>query len=123
MVFQHPWDEKKLLVRRVKSFYQAGSTKDSQLVWVASETLNGGIDSLMRRLTAPLRITKRRIRMMRPSSLRGSSSSNRIAPVLLLRFCFKRVCLFHTACQIHFFAILTMGKDSFISSECLTVLA
>ena len=45
MVFQHPWDEKKLLVRRVKSFYQAGSTKDSQLVWVASETLNGGIDS------------------------------------------------------------------------------
>ena len=45
MVFQHPWDEKKLLVRRVKSFYQAGSTKDSQLVWVASETLNGGLDS------------------------------------------------------------------------------
>ena len=45
MVFQHPWDEKKLLVRRVKSFYQAGSTKDSQLVGGASETLNGGIDS------------------------------------------------------------------------------
>lgn len=42
---EHPWETGKLLVRRVKSVSQIGNTSDNSVVWVASETLNGGIDS------------------------------------------------------------------------------
>lgn len=44
VVCENPWDQGKLLVRRVKSIGQSGAS-NTTLVWVASETLNGGIDS------------------------------------------------------------------------------
>lgn len=45
MICENPWEEGKLLVRRVKSITQVGATNDSAVAWVSSETVNGGIDS------------------------------------------------------------------------------
>lgn len=41
----NPWEEGKLLVRRVKRITQVGDSTDSAVAWVSSETANGGIDS------------------------------------------------------------------------------
>ena len=45
VVCEHPWETGKLLVRRVRYVLQVGTTKKNSVVWVASETLHGGIDS------------------------------------------------------------------------------
>lgn len=45
VVVENPWESGKLLVRRVKSISSKGPSSDHCDVWVASETLNGGIDS------------------------------------------------------------------------------
>ena len=41
----NPWEEGKLLVRRVKQITQIGDSIDAAVAWVSSETVNGGIDS------------------------------------------------------------------------------
>ena len=45
MVVENPWEQGKLLVRRVKRIMQYGESSDSAVAWVSSETPNGGIDS------------------------------------------------------------------------------
>lgn len=45
MVMENPWEQGKLLVRRVKRIMQYGESSDSVVAWVSSETPNGGIDS------------------------------------------------------------------------------
>ena len=42
---ENPWEQGKLLVRRVKSITQVGATSDQAVAWVSSETVNGGVDS------------------------------------------------------------------------------
>ncbi|KAK8826166.1 hypothetical protein WA538_001312, partial [Blastocystis sp. DL] len=45
VVVENPWEQGKLLVRRVKRIMQYGESSDSAVAWVSSETPNGGIDS------------------------------------------------------------------------------
>ena len=45
VVVENPWESGKLLVRRVKSISSSGPSPSQCVVWVASETVNGGIDS------------------------------------------------------------------------------
>ncbi|KAK8809130.1 peptidase-S24 family protein [Blastocystis sp. subtype 4] len=45
VVCLNPWEEGKLLVRRVKQITQIGDSIDAAVAWVSSETVNGGIDS------------------------------------------------------------------------------
>lgn len=54
VVCENPWESGKLLVRRVKNVSQVGASSDSTVVWVASETPNGGIDS---RVFGPLPVS------------------------------------------------------------------
>ena len=45
VVVENPWESDKLLVRRVKAISSSGPSPSQCVVWVASETVNGGIDS------------------------------------------------------------------------------
>ena len=45
VVVENPWEKDKLLVRRVTNISVSDSCPNKCSIWVASETLNGGIDS------------------------------------------------------------------------------
>ena len=44
VVCKNPWDQQKLLVRRIKNIGNYQQSNDVY-VWLTSETMNGGIDS------------------------------------------------------------------------------
>ena len=45
VVCENPWEKGKLLVRRVKQVTSDVTDVQKSVVWVSSETMNGGIDS------------------------------------------------------------------------------
>lgn len=45
VVCENPWEKGKLLVRRVKQITSDVTDVQKSVVWVSSETMNGGIDS------------------------------------------------------------------------------
>ena len=45
VVCENPWNRNRLLVRRVRRIISPEGEGQNPLVWVSSETMNGGVDS------------------------------------------------------------------------------